>query len=147
MLLGPLVSGVLLAVSSPGTVLIATGVAYALSSLTLARIPGWTPLIRQHATDAPADGFIGVRAIRDDPWVRLVVGLYCAENLVTGTLNVLVVVAALQLLKLGNSGVGIPNATIGAGGVARAVAVAALATFHSKKRDPRSWHRVQPGSS
>jgi hypothetical protein len=126
MLLGPLVSGVLLAVSSPGTVLIATAVAYALSSLMLARIPGWTPRMEQRATGAPTDTFVGVRAIRDDPRVRLVVGLYCAENLVTGTLNVLVVVAALQLLKLGNSGVGVLNAAIGAGGVAGAVAVAAL---------------------
>ena len=60
------------------------------------------------------------------PAVRLVVGLYCAENLVAGALNVLIVVSALQLLNLGNSGVGVLNGAVGIGGVVGAIVAAAL---------------------
>ena len=127
MLLGPLVSGVLLSVWSAGGVLLATAVAYLASTALVARIPAWeSSTARARAGDAFADTVAGVRAINADPRLRLVVGLYCAENLVAGSLNVLVVVSALQLLNLGNSGVGILNGAIGAGGVVGALLAAAL---------------------
>jgi hypothetical protein len=67
-----------------------------------------------------------MRAIQADPRLRLVVGLYCAENVVTGALNVLVVISALTVLRLGASGVGELNAAIGVGGVVGALAAVAL---------------------
>ncbi len=127
MLLGPLICGVLLTVWSSGAVLLATAVAYLVSTVLVARIPPWeSPTARASVGDAFADTVAGVRAIHADSRLRLIVGLYCAENLVAGSLNVLVVVSALQLLNLGNSGVGILNGAIGAGGVVGALVAAAL---------------------
>jgi hypothetical protein len=127
MLLGPLLSGLLLTFWSSGAVLLATALAYAASTLLIARIPAWEPDgLAARAGDAFADTVAGVRVIHADPRLRLVVGLYYAENLVAGCLNVLVVVAALQLLDLGDSGVGVLNGAIGVGGIIGAVVAAAL---------------------
>ncbi len=127
MLLGPLVSGILLAVWSPGAVLLATAASYAFSTVLIARIPAWEqPGSGAPAGDAFADTRAGLRVIHADPRLRLVVGLYCAQNLVAGALNVLVVVSALQLLDLGDSGVGVLNGAIGIGGLIGALVAAAL---------------------
>jgi len=127
MLLGPIVSGLLLTVWSAGGVLLLTAGTYAFSTLLVAKIPSWEPTSSSGgAAYAFADSRAGLRAIHSDPRLRLVVGLYCAENLVAGSLNVLVVVSALKLLRLGDSGVGLLNGAIGAGGVVGAVLAAAL---------------------
>ena len=127
MLFGPLLAGLLLAVSSPGIVLVVTAAAYGLSTLLIARIPAWERVAWQARTDdALAYTIAGLRVIHADPRLRLVVGLYCAENLVAGALNVLIVVSALQLLNLGNSGVGVLNGAVGIGGVMGAIVAAAL---------------------
>ena len=127
MLLGPLLSGVLLSVWTPGGVLFITALAYLFSTVLIARIPPWESLTaRARVVDAFADTLAGLRAINADSRLRLIVGLYCAENLVAGSLNVLIVVSALQLLKLGNSGVGVLNGAVGAGGVLGAILAATL---------------------
>ncbi len=127
MLFGPLFAGLLLTLASPGVVLLATAAAYALSTLLIARIPAWEPVASQaRAGDALAYMVAGIRVIQADSQLRLVVGLYCAENLVAGALNVLIVVSALQLLNLGNSGVGVLNGAVGIGGVIGAIVAAAL---------------------
>jgi MFS family permease len=56
----------------------------------------------------------------------LITGLYAAQTLVAGALNVLIVVAALELLELGEAGVGYLNAAIGIGGVAGSVVALGL---------------------
>ena len=127
MLLGPALSGVLLEVWGPGAVLLVTAAAYLLSTALIARIPAWQSWVRTaRAGDALIETLAGIRTIRADPKLRLLVGLYCAENLVTGALNVLVVIAALKLLDLGDPGVGALNAAIGIGGLAGAIAAAAF---------------------
>ncbi len=128
MLLGPALSGVLLEVWGPGSVLLVTAVAYFASSTALiARIPAWQSWVRTaRPGDALVETIAGIRTIKADPELRLIVGLYCAENLVTGALNVLVVIAALKLLDLGDPGVGALNAAIGIGGLAGAIAAAAF---------------------
>jgi hypothetical protein len=127
MLFGPLFAGLLLTLASPGVVLLATAAAYALSTLLIARIPAWEPVgSRARAGDALAYMIAGLRVIQADSQLQLVVGLYCAENLVAGALNVLIVVSALQLLNLGNSGVGVLNGAVGIGGVIGAIVAAAL---------------------
>lgn len=127
MLTGPLLSGALLAVSRPGTVLVAAAAVYALATLLLALVPAWEARRddRERQT-AFADTLHGLRAIGANARLRLVVGLYCAGNLVSGLLNVLVVVAALDLLELSNSGVSVLNGAIGVGGVAGALVVGAF---------------------
>ncbi len=127
MLLGPALAGLMLAVWSPGAVLLVTAAAYAASTVLIAAIPAWrSPVARGSGASFASGAFAGVRSIRKDPKLRLVVGLYCAENVVTGALNVLVVIAALTILDLGESGVGELNAAIGVGGLIGALAAVAL---------------------
>ena len=127
MLLGPALAGLMLAVWSPGAVLLVTAVSYAVSTVLIAAIPVWrSPVAPGRGASVASGAFAGVRAIKADPKLRLVVGLYCAENVVTGALNVLVVIAALTILDLGESGVGELNAAIGVGGLIGALAAVAL---------------------
>jgi hypothetical protein len=69
---------------------------------------------RPHLAEEATAGF---RAIAHDPRLRLVVGLFSAQTLVNGAFGVLVAVSALQLLDLGDGGVGYLNAAVGVGGV------------------------------
>jgi hypothetical protein len=127
MLFGPALCGVLLAVWTPAAVLLVTAASYLVSTVLVARVPSWDqagPV--EHAGPAFAGTLEGIHAIRADPQLRLIVGLYCAENVVTGSLNVLIVIAALRLLNLGDSGVGVLNASVGIGGLIGALGAAAL---------------------
>jgi len=54
------------------------------------------------------------------------VTLYGIQTLVAGALNVLIVVASLELLDLGESGVGFLNSAVGIGGLLGAIAAFAL---------------------
>ena len=64
----------------------------------------------------------GVAAVASNRPVRLVVGLFGSQALVRGVLGVLLVVIAIDLLGLGEPGVGILTAAFGVGGLIGAVA-------------------------
>ncbi len=116
---GPALGGLLLAVTSPGVVFAATAGAFVWSALNVARIPS-TPPPREDAAAEEAlhrEALAGFQAIFRVPSLRLVVGLYSAQTLVAGALNVLVVVAALELLDLGRAGPGLLNSAVGIGGL------------------------------
>jgi hypothetical protein len=68
----------------------------------------------------------GVRAIAGDTKLAVLTGLYGSQTLVAGALNVLIVVMSLELLGLGDAGVGYLNAAIGIGGLAGAAVMFAL---------------------
>jgi len=59
----------------------------------------------------------GLRALRTHPQAALVLGLFGAQTLVRGMLSVLIVAGAIELLGMGEEGVGYLNAAIGAGGL------------------------------
>jgi Cyclic nucleotide-binding domain/Major Facilitator Superfamily len=127
MLFGPLVAGLILAVSTPAMVLLVTALTYAVSFVLTVRLPPWEPAGARAGGAAPfADTLAGIRAIHSDRGLRLVVGLYCAENMLTGALGVLVVVVAFELLGTDSTGVGVLNAAIGVGGVAGGILASAL---------------------
>ena len=124
--LGPALGGLLLAATSPGVVFAATAVTYLWSALLIARIRAERPepsTADRHIAHQALDGF---RVIADDGRLRLLIGLFAAQTLVAGALNVLIVVTALDLLDLGNAGVGYLNSAIGVGGLLGALAAAAL---------------------
>jgi Na+/melibiose symporter-like transporter len=125
---GPALGGLLLALTSPGVVFAATAGAFVWSALNVVRIRADAPA-REDAGEAALhrEALAGFRTIFGAPSLRLVVGLYSAQTLVAGALNVLVVVTALELLELGRSGPGIFYAVIGIGGLVGAVVVLALA--------------------
>ncbi len=64
----------------------------------------------------------GVRALAGNPPVRLVVALFGAQAFVRGALGVLLVVLAIDVLGIGDSGVGVLTAAFGVGGIVGALA-------------------------
>jgi MFS family permease len=118
-LLGPLLGALLLHDTSVGIVFEAAAVAYAVSTVLL------LPVRHSDAPTRPSaerDGLFagaldGARAVAADRDARVIVALYGAQNLAAGALNVLIVVTALRLLGMGQSGVGTLTAALGFGGV------------------------------
>ena len=69
-----------------------------------------------------------MRAIFSNRELRLLTGLYAAQMLVVGALEVLVVVVAFDLLGTGEGGIGYLNAAIGAGALVGGFIALGLAT-------------------
>jgi len=117
--LGPLIGAALLHGTDAGVVFVASAGAYLASTVLLASIR----VSPDPAEPAPrsrglvGDATAGWRAVAANRDATVVVLLYGAQSLVAGVLNVLVVVIALKLLGLGESGVGTLTAAIGVGGV------------------------------
>jgi hypothetical protein len=125
---GPALGGLLLALTSPGVVFAATSVAFVWSALNVVRIRADAPTRDDQGEAAlHREALAGFRTIFGTPSLRLVVGLYSAQTLVAGALNVLVVVTAIELLDLGRAGPGLLNSAIGVGGLLGAAAALALA--------------------
>jgi Cyclic nucleotide-binding domain/Major Facilitator Superfamily len=72
------------------------------------------------------EALAGYGTVVRDARLRLVIGLYGAQTLVAGALNVLLVVAALELLDLGKAGIGYLNSAVGVGGLLGGFAALAL---------------------
>jgi MFS family permease len=124
--LGPALGGLLLAASNPATVFAATAATFLVGTLLLTGIRVEAVAERKAEAGLAREFFAGFGAIRQDRNLRLIIGLYGAQTLVAGALNVLIVVAALELLDLGESGVGFLNSAVGVGGLLGALAAFAL---------------------
>ena len=124
--IGPALGGLLLAATSPGVVFAATAATYLWSALLVARIRAERPEVVAAEKNLARQALEGFRVIAEDSKLRLLIGLFAAQTLVAGALNVLIVVTALDLLDLGNAGVGYLNSAIGVGGLLGALAAAAL---------------------
>lgn len=126
--IGPALVGVLLVIGGP---LLATVAVVAIYSLGLAAIATLeVPAVGREPASARAvlgQLSAGVRTGMRRPGLRTVVATIGAQTLVRGILNVLIVVAAIELLDMGEAGVGTLNAAIGLGGLVGAVAATALA--------------------
>jgi MFS family permease len=127
--LGPALGGLLLAVTSPGVVVAVTAATLLLTALFISRIVVGAPHLGPTPTGTSSgarDVGAGFRTIAREPALRLLVGLYSAQTLVAGALNVLIVVVALDLLELGDSGVGYLNSAFGVGALLGAPAALLL---------------------
>lgn len=125
--LGPAIGGLLLAATNTQTVFAAAAGAFLLSGLLVAGIKVQAAAERRKGEEGFfREFFAGFAAIGGDRNLRLIIGLYGAQTLIAGALNVLIVVAALELLDLGESGVGFLNSAVGVGGLFGAVAAFAL---------------------
>jgi MFS family permease len=126
--LGPAIGGLLLATTSVGTVFLVTAGAMLWSAVLLV---GVRPVTEERAEEREAVSVLdellaGFRAIASQRRLRLLVALFGAQTFVSGMLNVLVVVIALELLDTGEAGVGFLNSALGVGGLLGALAAAAL---------------------
>jgi MFS family permease len=125
---GPAIAALLLSVSSTSAVFALVAATFAWSASCVWRVHGPDNAIRAAAEiESDHEGFgAGLRAIRAEPRLRLLIGLYGAQCLVAGALGVLVIVIALDLLDIGNAGVGLLEAASGIGSILGAAVALAL---------------------
>jgi MFS family permease len=115
---GPAIGGILLAFTEEGVVFATAAFASAAAALVVARIrqvPGAAvraARARKGFFDELAAGF---RTIGADGRLQILVTLSVVQFAVAGAFSVLVVAAALDLLDLGDSGVGLLNSAVGVG--------------------------------
>lgn len=119
---GPALGGVLLAITNAETVFVVNGGSFLWSALLVLAVRGVgaadAPRARPGASHERGGGIgEGLRTIRQSRDLLALSSLYTAQTLVAGALNVLVVVAALELLDVGESGVGYLNGALGVGGL------------------------------
>jgi MFS family permease len=116
---GPALGGLLLAATSVGWVFVADALTLVWSAIFVVQLhsrfeaPPVKPERRSTFREAVA-GFSTLWAQRD---ARVIVFLYFCQTIVAGALRVLIVVTALDLLDIGNSGLGFLNAAMGVGGI------------------------------
>ena len=120
---GPALGGLMLAVTDESVVFLVAAGGAALAAFLVAGVKAEAiarpePQLR----GARTEGFLtelsaGYRTIGSLPGLRIVAGLWATHWLVAGAVHVLLVAAALELLDLGESGVGLLSAAIGVGGV------------------------------
>lgn len=119
---GPALGGVLLSFSSTWVVFAFTTATFLWSAFQLAGLLGTDePPLTHERRPILHDAVDGFRAIGHDRALQLVIGLFSAQTLVNGALNVLLAVSAFELLGLGASGVGYLSAAVGVGGLVGAV--------------------------
>ena len=126
--IGPAAGGLMLAVTSVEVVFLITAGVFLWAALLVLPVRAPAPSERPAATGRAIarEAGAGFAAMAEDRDLRLLMGLYCAQALVGGTFNVLVVVSAIELLDLGEAGVGWLNAAFGVGGILGAIVALAL---------------------
>ena len=127
-LLGPALAALLLAMSGPAAVFGACAViSIPLARRDRGRTPGGVRGGVGGAQSAcfTSSGRVPGRSRGNRP-VRLVVGLFGSQAFVRGALSVLLVVLAIDVLDMGESGVGILTAAFGVGGILGATAGVSL---------------------
>ena len=127
---GPAIGGILLATTGAGTVFALDAATFVWSLLLVAAIHAPDDNPQPSETAAPAglvsEVLAGFRVVAGDRRLRLIIGLFGAQTVVSGALTVLIVVMAIDLLSLGNGGVGTLNASVGVGGVLGSLVAFAL---------------------
>jgi len=115
---GPALGGILLAATNVGTVFLAMVAALIWSSVLISRLqPSERPAPSGEHRGAWAEAMEGFRVLAKEPDARVLVFLYSCQTFMDGALRVLMVVTALDLLGIGNSGLGFLNAAVGVGGL------------------------------
>lgn len=147
--IGPAIAGVLLAVTDVATVYVFDALTFAWSAVVVMglRTPdraaeGSTVDGQQgdgDEADGPTSMFAGAgdgyREILRSRDLRLLIGLYCGQTVVAGASLVFGVAIALDLLDIGESGVGLLDAMTGIGGLAGGVVALLLAQRNRLARD------------
>jgi len=138
-LIGPALAGVLLVLASPSAVFWMAATLSLAAAISVVGIPRAAPVRwrgrRRKFLEEIVAGFTTLARERD---VRLLVSLFIAQPFVRGALNVLIVVLAIDGLRLGNPGVGWLFAAIGVGGLVGSVVAVRLVG----QRRMASWFGV-----
>lgn len=127
-LLGALLSGLLLTTVSFQAAFAVSGLVFALAAALVWRLPMGSPGPARCTAGSPggleaagaAVPRLGPGAVAHEGWSRLRLGLFGAEAVVQATLDLLLVVVALELVHLGDGGVGWLRSAFACGGVVAA---------------------------
>jgi len=116
---GPALGGLLLAVVSIGWVFVADALTLLWSALFVVqlRAPRREVAAPRERTGTFREIGAGFEVLGAEREARVIVFLYFCQTVVAGALRVLIVVTALDLLDVGNAGLGLLNAAMGVGGV------------------------------
>lgn len=126
---GPARAGVLFAVASTGLVFTITALLVVVSALFLLLIHlehSESPRRELEASTIMAERLAGFTTLGKDRSLRLMMVLLTAQTAVFGAVQVFIVVAAFELLDLGEGGVGYLSAAIGIGAFVGAVGALSL---------------------
>lgn len=152
---GPSIAGLLLAVADVGSVLVFNALTFVWSAVLVfgIRVRRGEAAETGPAETGPADSaepdaadrgdgepertrlLDGYRVILSNRDLRLLVMLYVAQTVIAGAAAVYEVSIALDLLDLGDSGLGVMNAVLGVGGVVGGVLALVLAQRGKQARD------------
>lgn len=116
---GALLGGLAMAQLTAGSALALTALPFGVAALLLARIPrDPTPAHREalEGSRIAHEATLGLRTVAADDELRVVVTTMTAATLVEGVLDTLIVVVSIELLGIGDAGVGYLNALWGIGG-------------------------------
>jgi MFS family permease len=128
-LVGSLLGGLLIAGPGAKAAFAAMAAVFVLATVLLLRIerdPVPEHRRQEEDTTPMREAVLGFREIASNSGTRLLVLMLTAAALIEGALDVLVVVIALEVLSLGDSGVGVMNAAWGLGGLVGGVATLTL---------------------
>jgi MFS family permease len=128
-LVGPLLGAVLLALSSPTAIFAVAAALLAAGAVVAAPLAGGggeeAPPTEGEG-DEHAGALAGFRVALRSSAPRAVIGLYLVQTFALGVLGTLLVAVAVDLLDVGDEGIGLLNAAVGAGGLLGALASVAL---------------------
>lgn len=122
---GPLIAGLLLALSGPGLVFGVMSVALLGVGVLVLAVHSRSRMAEHHQR-AVGDALEGFRELRRRPGARLLLGFVAGQTVVIGALDVLTVVLAVGVLSMGPSGPGVLSAAVGIGGLLGAAATVTL---------------------
>ena len=126
---GPALAGVLFAVTSTGVVFTATALLLVASMFFIVLMNverKERPRREVEASTIASEALAGFTAIGRHPALRMIMLLLAAQTAVAGAVQVFIVVAAFELLGLGEGGVGYLNAAMGIGALIGAVGALSL---------------------
>ena len=123
-LAGTALAGALIAIAGTGVAIMWFALVLIGSAALVATVNPGEPRVTE--PDEPSDVRGGLVALREDRGLAGVVALLGAEYLVIGVLDVLLVVLAIGVLEMGESGAGYLSAAFGAGGILGSVAALSL---------------------
>ena len=127
--LGPGIGGLVLAVSGTAGVFVVCMAAFLWSTVLVWSIdePEQAAEAAAGADEVPTGTLAGFRALVASPPLLAVTVTYAAQAMVAGALIVFAVVLAIDVLHLGNAGVGYLDCAFGVGGILGGVAAVGLA--------------------
>ena len=129
--IGPAVGGLLAASTALSLALAVPAAAFLGAALLMVRVEPAAMRPRRDRPTARDVALGGIAAITRRPSVRLLVALAAAQTFVRGALTVLLVAASVELLGIGEEGVGYLTSALGAGGLVGAVVAATVVVGRS----------------